>query len=82
MDERQRGRRSVRAVVANPDLALVGRRACPTSQATTFADFMVLAMIMTSRRRPSTLSARWSPPLPGIVTYTDLPLPLPRGLVP
>jgi hypothetical protein len=52
----------------------------PDFEATTFADFMVLGMIMTA------MPAVYAIPLvvdasPGIVTYTDLPLPLPRGLV-
>jgi hypothetical protein len=53
----------------------------PDFEATTFADFMVLGMIMTAMPAinaiPYVVAAR-----PGILTYTDLPLPLPRGLVP
>ena len=53
----------------------------PDFEATTFADFMVLGMIMTAMPAvnaiPYVVAAA-----PGIVTYTDLPLPLPRGLVP
>jgi 2,4-diaminopentanoate dehydrogenase len=53
----------------------------PDFQATTFADFMVLGMIMTAMPAinaiPYVVAAR-----PGILTYTDLPLPLPRGQVP
>jgi 2,4-diaminopentanoate dehydrogenase len=53
----------------------------PDFEATTFADFMVLGMIMTAMPAvnaiPHVVAAA-----PGIVTYTDLPLPLPRGLVP
>jgi hypothetical protein len=53
----------------------------PDFQAETFADFMVLGMIMTAMPAinaiPEVVAAS-----PGIVTYTDLPLPLPRGLVP
>jgi 4-hydroxy-tetrahydrodipicolinate reductase len=53
----------------------------PDFQATTFADFMVLGMIMTAMPAinaiPYVVAAR-----PGILTYTDLPLVLPRGLVP
>jgi len=53
----------------------------PDFEATTFADFMVLGMVMTA------LPAINAIPLvvaadPGIVTYVDLPLPLPRGWVP
>ncbi len=52
----------------------------PDFEAVTFADFMVLGMIMTAMPAinaiPRVVAAR-----PGIVTYTDLPLPLPRGLV-
>ena len=47
-------------------------------EATTFADFMVLGMIMTSlpamNAIPYVVAAA-----PGIVTYNDLPLPLPKG---
>jgi hypothetical protein len=50
----------------------------PDFEATTFADFMVLGMIMTAMPAinaiPYVVAAD-----PGIVTYTDLPLPLPRG---
>jgi hypothetical protein len=53
----------------------------PDFEATTFADFMVLGMIMTAMPAinaiPYVVDAA-----PGIVTYNDLPLPLPRGLVP
>jgi hypothetical protein len=53
----------------------------PDFEATTFADFMVLGMIMTAMPAinaiPYVVAAH-----PGIVTYTDLPLPLPKGLVP
>jgi 2,4-diaminopentanoate dehydrogenase len=53
----------------------------PDFEATTFADFMVLGMIMTAlpaiNAIPQVVAAS-----PGIVTYTDLPLPLPRGWVP
>jgi hypothetical protein len=52
----------------------------PDFEATTFADFMVLGMIMTAMPAvnaiPYVVAAA-----PGIVTYNDLPLPLPRGLV-
>lgn len=50
----------------------------PDFEATTFADFMVLGMIMTAMPAinaiPQVVAAR-----PGIVSYNDLPLPLPRG---
>jgi hypothetical protein len=52
----------------------------PDFEATTFADFMVIGMIMTAlpalNAIPYVVAAA-----PGIVTYTDLPLPLPRGWV-
>jgi hypothetical protein len=53
----------------------------PDFEATTFQDFMVLGMIMTAMPAinaiPLVVAAA-----PGIATYADLPLPLPRGLVP
>jgi len=52
----------------------------PDFQAKTLADFMVLGQIMTAMPAinaiPAVVAAR-----PGIVSYPDLPLPLPRGLV-
>ena len=52
----------------------------PDFEATTFADFMVLGMIMTAMPAinaiPLVVAAS-----PGIKTYVDLPLPLPRGWV-
>jgi hypothetical protein len=52
----------------------------PDFQATTFADFMVIGMVMTAMPAvnaiPYVVAAA-----PGIVTYNDLPLPLPRGWV-
>lgn len=53
----------------------------PDFEATTFADFMVLGMIMTAMPAINAIPDVVAAP-PGIVTYTDLPLPLPRGLVP
>jgi 2,4-diaminopentanoate dehydrogenase len=53
----------------------------PDFEATTFADFMVLGMIMTAMPAINAIPYVVAAP-PGIVTYTDLPLPLPRGLVP
>ena len=50
-------------------------------EATTFAEFMVLGMIMTAMPAINAIPDVVAAP-PGIVTYTDLPLPLPRGLVP
>jgi hypothetical protein len=52
----------------------------PDFQATSLADFMVLGHIMTAMPAvnaiPAVVAAR-----PGIVSYADLTLPLPRGLV-
>jgi hypothetical protein len=52
----------------------------PDFEATTFADFMVLGMIMTAMPAvnaiPAVVGAQ-----PGISTYTDLPVTLPRGWV-
>lgn len=53
----------------------------PDFEATTFADFMVLGMIMTAMPAVNAIPYVVAAP-PGIVTYTDLPLPLPRGVVP
>ena len=53
----------------------------PDFEATTFADFMVLGMIMTAMPAINAIPAVVAAP-PGIVTYIDLPLPLPRGRVP
>jgi hypothetical protein len=53
----------------------------PDFEATTFADFMVLGMIMTAMPAVNAIPYVVAAP-PGIVTYTDLPLPLPKGLVP
>jgi 2,4-diaminopentanoate dehydrogenase len=53
----------------------------PDFEATTFADFMVLGMIMTAMPAINAIRHVVAAP-PGIVTYNDLPLPLPRGLVP
>jgi hypothetical protein len=52
----------------------------PDFEATTFADFMVLGMIMTAMPAINAIGQVVAAP-PGIVTYTDLPLPLPGGLV-
>jgi hypothetical protein len=53
----------------------------PDFQAQTIADFMVLGHIMTAmpviNAIPGVVAAA-----PGIATYNDLPLPLPRGVVP
>lgn len=52
----------------------------PDFEATTFADFMVLGMIMTAlpavNAVPYVVAAQ-----PGIITYNDLPLVLPKGFV-
>jgi hypothetical protein len=53
----------------------------PDFEATTFADFMVLGMIMTAMPAINAIPRVVDAP-PGIVTYTDLPLPLPHGWVP
>lgn len=53
----------------------------PDFQATTFADFMVLGMVMTALPAINAIPHVVAAP-PGIVTYNDLPLPLPRGWVP
>lgn len=53
----------------------------PDFEATTFADFMVLGMIMTALPAVNAVPAVVAAP-PGIATYNDLPLPLPRGYVP
>ncbi len=52
----------------------------PDFEATTFAEFMVLGMIMTAMPAINSIPYVVAAP-PGIVTYTDLPLILPRGLV-
>ncbi len=51
----------------------------PDFEATTFADFMVLGMIMTAMPAVHAIPAVVAAP-PGIVTYNDLPLPVPRGV--
>src|SRR5688572_19009973 len=53
----------------------------PDFEATTFAEFMVLGMIMTAMPAVNAIPYVVAAP-PGIVTYNDLPLILPRGLVP
>jgi hypothetical protein len=52
----------------------------PDFQAETLADFMVLGHIMTAMPAVNAIPAVVAAP-PGIVSYPDLPLPLPRGLV-
>ena len=52
----------------------------PDFQATTFAEFMVLGMIMTAMPAINAIPLVVAAP-PGIVTYNDLPLPQPRGWV-
>ena len=53
----------------------------PDFEATTFQDFMVIGMIMTALPAVNAIPYVVAAP-PGIVTYADLPLPMPRGLVP
>jgi hypothetical protein len=52
----------------------------PDFEATTFADFMVIGMVMTAMPAINAIPYVVDAPT-GIVTYTDLPLPLPRHLV-
>jgi hypothetical protein len=52
----------------------------PDFQAETFADFMVLGMIITAMPAINAIPQVVAAP-PGIVTYADLSLPLPRGWV-
>jgi hypothetical protein len=52
----------------------------PDFEATTFADFMVLGMVMTAMPAINAVPYVVAAP-PGIITYNDLPLPLPRGWV-
>jgi hypothetical protein len=52
----------------------------PDFEATSLADFMVLGHIMTAMPAVNAIPAVVAAP-PGIVTYPDLRLPLPRGLV-
>jgi hypothetical protein len=52
----------------------------PDFQATTFADFMVLGMIMTAMPAINAIPLVVAAPA-GIVTYNDLPLPQPSGWV-
>lgn len=53
----------------------------PDFEATTFAEFMVLGMIMTALPAVNAVPRVVAAP-PGIVTYNDLPAPLPTGYVP
>lgn len=53
----------------------------PDFEATTMAEFMVIGMIMTAMPAIHAITHVVAAP-PGIVTYADLPLPLPKGLVP
>jgi hypothetical protein len=52
----------------------------PDFEATTMEEFMVLGHVMTSVPAVNAIPAVVAAP-PGIVTYTDLPLPLPKGYV-
>jgi hypothetical protein len=53
----------------------------PDFEATTFADFMVLGLIMTAMPAINAIPRVVTAP-PGIASYTNLALPLPYGLVP
>ncbi len=53
----------------------------PDFEATTFADFMVLGMIMTAMPAVNAIPRVVAAP-PGIASYPELPLVLPQGLVP
>jgi hypothetical protein len=53
----------------------------PDFEATTLAEFMVLGHIMTAAPAINAIPAVVAAP-PGIVTYNDLPLAVPRGWVP
>jgi hypothetical protein len=52
----------------------------PDFQATTFEDFMVIGMIITAMPAVNAIPLVVAAP-PGIVTYNELPVPLPRGWV-
>jgi hypothetical protein len=52
----------------------------PDFEAKSLADFIVLWLIMTAMPAINAIPAVVAAP-PGIVSYPDLPLPLPRGLV-
>jgi hypothetical protein len=52
----------------------------PDFQATSFQDFMVLGLILTAMPAVNAIPRVVTAP-PGIVTYKDIPLPLPRGYV-
>jgi 2,4-diaminopentanoate dehydrogenase len=52
----------------------------PDFTGTTFAEFMVLGMILTAMPAVHAIHNVVEAP-PGIVTYTNMPLPLPRGVV-
>lgn len=51
----------------------------PDFEFTSFSDFMVLGMIMTAMPAVNAIGRVVAAP-PGIVTYNDLPVPLPRGV--
>jgi hypothetical protein len=70
------------AITGMPSINLsVGFLPPPDFQATTMEEFMALGHVMTAvpaiNAIPGVVAAA-----PGIVTYTDLPLPLPKGWVP
>ena len=56
-------------------------RKSPYFEATTMEEFMVLGHILTAMPVINAIPAVVAAP-PGIVTYEDIPLPMPKGYVP